>query len=441
MPIEDLLKMVGPVSEEDPIHKEIIKCVGCGLCLPHCPTYREVGTEMASPRGRITLAKEYFDGKLKITERFAEHLYLCLECLACETACPSGVKFHRIMEPARNDIEKSLERPFPEKLIRDIVFKEIFPYPKRLQLLFGLLRLYQVSGIQWLVRKTGLLSWISESLEKIEQMLPSVSSKNLRQSLKEVTPPLGGSKRYRVGFLSGCVMNLCFASINLSTVRVLARNGCEVVTPRFQKCCGALHMHNGVEETARQMARYNIDVFEKSQLEAIIVNSAGCGSALKEYGELLKDDPKYAEKAHAFSEKVRDVSEFLVQIDFAKPRIGLQKKVAYDDPCHLLHGQGVKFQPREILRAIPGLNLIEFRESDWCCGSAGIYNITHNDLSMRLLDRKMAHIKITGADLIATANPGCILQLQTGVKRAGLDMDVVHVVELLDQAYLSENRS
>jgi glycolate oxidase iron-sulfur subunit len=438
MPIEDLLKNVEVGLQEDSIHEEIIKCVGCGLCLPYCPTYREVGTEMASPRGRIALVKEYFDGKLKITPRFAEHLYLCLECLACETACPSGVKFHRIMEPAREAIEKNLERPFWDRMVRDMVFKHIFPYPKRLQLLAGFLRLYQVSGLQWLVRKTGLLRSISESLEEAEQMLPPIQPKALREALKEVTPPLGGRKQYRLGFLSGCVMNLVFTPINLATVRVLARNGCEVITPRFQKCCGALHLHNGETDIARQMARYNIDIFEKLQLDALLVNSAGCGSALKEYGELLKDDSRYAQKASAFSQKVKDISEFLVEIDFIKPQGAIYRKVTYDDPCHLIHGQGIKSQPREILKSIPGLEVIELKESDWCCGSAGIYNITHPELSMRLLDRKMAHVKATGADLLATANPGCILQLRWGAKRAGLKVDVVHIVELLDQAYSKE---
>jgi glycolate oxidase iron-sulfur subunit len=432
MPIEDLLKHIGTDFREDSVHEEIIKCVGCGLCLPYCPTYREVGTEMASPRGRIALAKEYFDGKLKITPRFAEHLYLCLECLACETACPSGVKFHRIMEPAREAIEKNLERPFRDRMVREIVFKHVFP------LLAEFLRLYQVSGLQWLVRKTRLLRLISKSLEEMEQMLPPVQPKALRDALKEVTPPLAGKKQYRVGFLSGCVMNLVFTSINLATVRVLARNGCEVVTPRFQKCCGALHLHNGEIHTARQMARYNIDIFEKLQLDAILVNSAGCGSALKEYGELLKDDPSYAPKALAFSQKVRDISEFLVEIDFIKPQGAIYRKVTYDDPCHLIHGQCIKSQPREILRSIPGLEVVELKESDWCCGSAGIYNITHPELSMRLLDRKIAHVKATGVDLLATANPGCILQLRWGAKRSGLKLDVVHVIELLDQAYSKE---
>lgn len=442
MPIEDLLKNIGIAPQKDPIHEEILKCIGCGLCLPYCPTYREIGTEMASPRGRISLIKGYLEGELKITERLAEHLYLCLECLACETACPSGVKFHRIMEPGREAVEKNLERPFLERLVRDIVFKSIFPYPKRLQLTFRLLKLYQASGAQWFIRKTGLLRKISEPLEQMEQMLPALPPKSLRGALKEVTPAFGGKTRYRVGFLSGCIMNLIFTPINLATVRVLARNGCEVITPRFQKCCGALHMHNGEGETARQMARYNIDIFEKSNLDAIIVNSAGCGSALKEYRELLKDDPEYAQRAQAFSQKVKDISEFLIEIDFIKPdknkssRHPLQKRVAYDDPCHLLHGQGIKWEPREILRAIPGIELIEIKESDWCCGSAGIYNITHHELSTRLLDRKMAHIATASVGLIATANPGCILQLKSGVKRAGLKLDVVHIIELLDQAYL-----
>jgi len=439
MPIKDLLKDVGAPPKEDPIYEEILKCVGCGLCLPHCPTYREVGTEMASPRGRISLIKEHLHGKLRITDRFAEHLYLCLECLACETACPSGVKFHRIMEPAREAIEKNLQRPPLERMLRDIVFKSIFPYPKRLQVLFQLLRIYQISGAQWLVRKTGLLGYISEPLKEMEQMLPRIPPRSLRQALKEVTPALGGGKRYRVGFLSGCVMNAALTPINLATVRVLARNGCEVITPRFQKCCGALHLHNGEGETARQMARYNIDIFEKAHLEVILVNSAGCGSALKEYGELLKEDPQYAQRAHAFSQKVRDISEFLVSIDFVKPDPGKPEarplRVAYDDPCHLLHAQGIKWEPRELLRAIPGLALIELRESDWCCGSAGIYNITQPELSMRLLDRKMSHVAATGADILATANPGCILQLSLGAKRAGLKLEVVHVIELLDRAY------
>jgi len=417
---------------DPPSYDRILGCIHCGLCLPKCPTYSVLGVEADSPRGRVYLIKSVADGVLPINEKFVEHMYMCLDCRACETACPSGVHFGEIMEAARGQIERNWKRSFLERFLRDAVFKGLFPYPKRLKLFAALLRFYQQSGLQSWVRRSGLLRVLPGNLEQMEQMLPPLPAPG--KDLEEVTPAKG-EKRYRVGFISGCVMNFMFPSINRATVKVLTENGCEVVTPRYQTCCGALNLHSGVREVAKQMARKNIDVFERAQVDYILINAAGCGSTLKEYGILLERDPTYAEKAKAFSRKMRDISEFLVEISFKKPTREIRKRVAYDDPCHLIHGQKISQPPRMLLQSIPGLELVEIKESDWCCGSAGIYNITHPEMSMKLLERKMANILATGAEVIATGNPGCILQIRLGVQKYGMPAEVLHPVELLAQAY------
>ncbi len=417
---------------DPPNYDRILGCIHCGLCLQKCPTYRELGVEADSPRGRIYLIKSVADGILSINEKFVDHMYLCLDCRACETACPSGVHFGEIMEAARGQIERNWKRPFLTRLIRDTVFKGIFPYPKRIKLLASLLRFYQRSGLQSFVRRSGLLKILPGDLEQMEQMLPPLPAS--AGNLPEVVPAKG-EKKYRVGLISGCVMNEMFPFIHQATLKVLTENGCEVVIPKYQNCCGALNIHGGVREVAKKMARNNIDVFERARVDFIIINAAGCGSTLKEYGILLEHDPNYAEKAKTFSRKVRDISEFLVKISFKKPTQEIRKRVTYDDPCHLIHGQKISKQPRIILESIPGLELVELKEADWCCGSAGIYNITHPEMSMKLLERKMACIKATQADIIATGNPGCILQIRMGVQKHGMSAEVLHPVELLAQAY------
>jgi glycolate oxidase iron-sulfur subunit len=412
-------------------------CIKCGFCLPKCPTYRETGLESASPRGRIHLMKLVAKGRLQAAE-IAEQLDLCLGCRACETACPAGVKFGRLLEAGREQTRQANGRSqggsWPERRGEQIFFSGLLPHLKRLDLGVDLLWLYQASGLQWLVRKSHLLRLFSKALPDLELLLPKLPPPYMRRGLQEQTPA-EGVEQHRVGFLAGCVMRSVFAHINAATVRVLARNGCRVIIPRGVGCCGALHAHHGDLAEARQIARQTISLFERYDLEAVIVNSAGCGAMLKEYGQLLADDPIYAERALAFSRKVSDVSEFLANLPLNLPMGKLPLRVAYDDPCHLLHGQGIGREPRQLLQQIPGVDLVSFLEADWCCGSAGIYNLTQPEMSRQLLDRKMRHITAVDPDVIASGNPGCMLQLGWGVKRAGLRAEVVHPIELLDRAY------
>ena len=411
-------------------------CIKCGFCLPKCPTYRETGLESASPRGRIHLMKLVAHGHLPADE-IIEQLDLCLGCRACESACPAGVKFGRLLEAGREQTLKASQRlrtaSWLDRTGERLFFSEILPYLKRLDLIVDLLWLYQVSGLRWLVQRSRLLSFFSKTLPNLELMLPTLPPPRLRRQLSAQTPAEGAERR-QVGFLAGCVMRSMFAHINTATVRVLARHGCRVIAPRDVGCCGALHAHHGDMTTARQFARQTVDGFDVDSLEAIVVNSAGCGAMLKEYGQLLADDPRYREKACAFSEKVRDVSEFLAAVPLDIPLTTLPLRVAYDDPCHLLHGQGISREPRQMLQRIPGIELVAVPESDWCCGSAGTYNLTQPEMSQRLLDRKMHHLAAVEPDVIATGNPGCLLQLGWGVKRSGLRAEVVHPIELLDRA-------
>jgi glycolate oxidase iron-sulfur subunit len=417
-------------------------CIKCGFCLPTCPTYRETGLESASPRGRIHLMKSVAKGRLPAAE-IATQLDLCLGCRACETACPAGVQFGRLLEAGREQTLAARRRsPHTSRLARTVerlFFAGLLPHVKRFDLLVDLLWLYQSSGLQWVVRGSRLLHLLSKTLVDLEWLLPPLPPPSTRRRLATQTPPLG-VERHRVGFLAGCVMRSVFAPTNAATVRVLANYGCRVITPRGAGCCGALHAHHGDLTAARQMARRTIEAFASHGFEAVIVNSAGCGAMLKSYGELLEDDPLYREKALAFSERVRDVSEFLAVLSPNVPLSRLPLRVAYDDPCHLLHGQGISREPRQLLRQIPDLELVPFPESDRCCGSAGIYNLTQPAMSQRLLDRKMAHLAAVEPDVIASGNPGCLLQLRWGARRAGLHAQVVHPIELLDRACRGDGR-
>jgi glycolate oxidase iron-sulfur subunit len=413
-------------------------CIKCGFCLPKCPTYRETGIESASPRGRIHLMKLVAKGRLQPEEIYAQ-LDLCLGCRACETACPAGVKFGRLLEAGREQTLQSSQLSWWQRLGPAIFFTALLPHLKRLDLLVDLLWLYQASGLPWLVHRSRLLSLLGRDLSGLASLLPDLPPPRVRQALREHAPADAPEQR-RVGFLSGCVMRSVFARTNASTIRVLTRNGCGVITPRQQGCCGALHAHHGDLASARALARRNIDVFGALGVEAVIVNSAGCGAMLKEYGHLLAADPDYATPAAAFSRQVRDISEFLAGLPLDTAMGELPLRVAYDDPCHLLHGQGIDHEPRQLLQQIPGLTLVPFSEADWCCGSAGVYNLTQPEMSRRLLDRKMHHIAAVSPDIIATGNPGCLLQLRWGAQRAGLRAEVVHPVVLLDRAYRRQGK-
>jgi glycolate oxidase iron-sulfur subunit len=414
-----------------PRRQDLDKCVHCGLCLNACPTYRELGVEMDSPRGRIYQMVQVAEGA-PITKAYQKHIDLCLACRGCETACPSGVKYGRLIEAARADIEQRTTRPLFERVARKVVFDYLLPSRTLLRLAGAGLWIYQRTGMQRLIRASGILGKLGD----IESLAPSVETPFFYRHMGRVFPARG-ERKHRVALLSGCIANICFARLNEATVRVLQANGCEVTIHDGQTCCGALHVHAGLRDRARQLARKNVDALADAGFDAILTNAGGCGSTLKEYDELLEHDPAYAERARRFVNLMKDVNEFLASIEL-NPRMGeVRGVVTYQDSCHLAHGQRVRSAPRELLRQVPGLTLKEMPMSDLCCGSAGIYNVLHTDMALALLDKKMRSVNSTGADRIVTANPGCMLQLRAGVERYGHGQRVSHVVEVLDEAYNS----
>ena len=426
------MPITGFSGPDAPNEEDIYKCVRCGLCSQVCPTYVELGSEPESPRGRLALMKAVTDGRLGMTQTLVGHLDLCLQCRACEAVCPSGVPFGRIMEAARTQIVAHTRLPWKNRLARFVGFRVLLRHVGLLRTLAWCLKFYQRSGVQAMVRGIGLLRPVS-ALERLEGQLPPLPK--FFSPPRNGVIPASGTMQRRVGMLSGCVMPLFYGPVNEATARVLARNGCEVVVPRNQGCCGALASHSGERATARDLARRNIDVFLDAEVEAIVVNSAGCGSAMKEYEELFKEDAVYREKAQRFAAKVRDVNEYLAALPLIPPTRETPLRVTYQDSCHLVHAQRIKEAPRTLLRAIPGVELVEMAGADMCCGAAGVYTLTHQEMSERLLERKMAQAAATQPDVIATANPGCMLQLEIGARRRGLSVRVAHVVELLDEAY------
>lgn len=417
-----------------PRQQDLDKCVHCGLCLNACPTYRELGIEMDSPRGRVYQMVQVANGA-PITDSYQEHIDLCLACRGCETACPSGVKYGRLIEAARADIEQRTSRPLLARIIRKFVFDWLLPSRKMLRMAGAGLWIYQRSGMQRLVRASGLLRG---KLRDMESLAPSVEAPSFYRHMGRVFPA-HGERKHRVVLLSGCIANICFARLNEATVRVLQQNGCEVTIHEGQTCCGALHVHAGLRETARKLARQNIDALADAGFDAILTNAGGCGSTLKEYDELLEHDPAYADRARRFVSLMKDVNEFLASIGL-NPRMGeVRGVVTYQDSCHLAHGQRVRSAPRELLKQVPGLTLKEMPMSDLCCGSAGIYNVVHTDMALALLEKKMRSVNSTRAERIVTANPGCMLQLRAGVQRHGQGQRVSHVVEVLDEAYRSSS--
>ncbi|MGD9651964.1 MAG: (Fe-S)-binding protein [Candidatus Dadabacteria bacterium] len=411
-------------------------CVHCGFCLSACPTYLETGSEMDSPRGRIYLMKSAGEGKIPLEGSLVEHLDKCLGCLACMPACPSGVQYGSLIEAGRSQIDRRYERPLSERLFRSLIFS-LFPYPGRLKLMMPFFYLYEKLGIRYLVESSGVLGMVSQNLAQMGEMLPKVGSPLPASPLPEVVPAKG-KRRYRVALLTGCVQSVFFTRTNEATVRVLAENGCEVVIPPAQGCCGALSVHSGRLSEGREFARGLIEKFEGLDADYLIINSAGCGSTIKEYGHILRDDPEYAARAEALSAKARDVMEFLSEAGLTGELKNLDIKVTYQDACHLGHAQRIKEQPRNVIRQIPGVELTELTESDVCCGSAGIYNLVEPDMSKRLLTRKTSHVAETGADYIVAGNPGCLLQIEKGIRQKGLRMKTAHPVELLDWSYRGE---
>jgi glycolate oxidase iron-sulfur subunit len=421
------LGAIGYDTHHPPSNELIDKCVHCGFCLPVCPTYVLWNEEMDSPRGRIYLMKMVADGTANINETWVNHFDACLGCMACVTACPSGVEYGKLIEATRAQIERRYTRPAAEKRFRRLLFS-IFPHPDRLRALLLPLRLYQKAGLQSLVRRAGIPKLFPARFRAMEALLPQVPA---QETLPELIPAQG-ERRRRVGLLLGCVQRVLFPQVNAATARVLAAEGCEVVAPKAQPCCGALLVHAGEEEQAVQLARQTIDAFEKAQVDAVIINAAGCGSNVKEYGHLLRDDPEYAERAKAFAAKCRDVSEFLAELEPRATRHPLPLRVAYHDACHLQHAQGVRLQPRTVLGRIPQLEVLEIPEAAICCGSAGIYNLVQPEAATELGDRKASHIAALEADIVVSGNPGCLLQLQSALARAGRTLQVRHFIELLD---------
>ena len=437
---------VGSPKEHSPLRQLdyalLQQCIHCGMCLPTCPTYDATKVERNSPRGRIALMRAIADHRLEATKIFAEEMYFCLGCLACETACPAGVKYAQLFEAAREEAEEAgvLQNPRRDT-IRSLILRGLFMHPRLLRSAGRLLWLYRAVGAQKLLRVLGLNRILPYRLRELERMTPTAKARFSGQLINPIERPMG-KITHRVAVLTGCVQDIAFSDINRDTVDVLLANGCEVYTPGVQSCCGSLHAHNGDTEAAKKLARRQLDAFELEKFDAVITNAAGCGSHLKSYGLLLAGDSKYCARAREWSLKVRDIHEWLCEIGFRRPRVGesriARRSVTYHEACHLCHGQKITRQPREILTAIPGLELIELPESMWCCGSAGIYNITQPEMAAKLQERKVRHIGQTGASIVATANPGCLLQLESGLRKFSQTIAVRHPISLLAEAYRSE---
>ncbi len=421
-------------SSFDPHHPPdtalIDDCVHCGFCLPACPTYVLWGEEMDSPRGRIYMMKKSTQGEAPLDQRFRLHMDNCLGCMACMTACPSGVQYDKLIEDTRAQVERNIPRSTADTLFRKLLFST-FPYANRLRLAALPMLLYQRSGLQRLVRATGVLRLLPKRMAAMESLLPRVPA-NLFQHLPTHVAATSAPRR-RVGMLSGCVQQVFFQHVNAATARVLAAEGCEVFIPQSQPCCGALMVHSGLEDQAAHFARQMIAAFESANVDTIVINAAGCGSTMKEYGHILRDDPVWAARAAAFSAKCKDISEILCDLPAQTPLHPLPMRVAYHDACHLRHAQAIHEQPRRLLSTIPGLEVVEVEEANLCCGSAGVYNLLNPEPASQLGDRKVEKLLATRAEAVVSANPGCLLQLMSGLRRRGQQtMPTFHMVELLD---------
>ena len=452
-PAEPLNREPGFRGVDVPAEADLYRCVHCGLCLSSCPTYSTLRVETESPRGRIALMKAVHEGRAGISSRIVSHWEMCLQCRACEAVCPSGVPYGRIMEYSRAQVLAQDKQGGNLKRIDRLFLRAALPHPRRLRLGAHLLRLYQKSGLRRLVRASGLLKLLPASLVGMEAQLPELTGPFFgprRPVYPAQNPPASpqadGATANRstptVGLLSGCVMPLMQGATMHAAVRVLTRNGCNVAVPPGQGCCGALNLHAGDLETARRLARRNIDIFLAAGAGKagfkIITASAGCGSNMKEYGELLKNDPEYAEPARRFSALTVDITEFLAALPLTPPTGRVPRRVTYQDPCHLAHAQRITQPPRALLQSIPGLELVEMEASTMCCGGAGIYAMTQPELAGQILAAKLENINNTGAAQVVTANPGCMLQIEQGLNAAGGRHRVKHVVDLLDEAYGGE---
>jgi len=432
---EFALTLSGFTATDKPQYDDYARCVHCGLCLNHCPTYRLWGQEADSPRGRIRQMLLVDQGRLEVGKTFVEHIDRCLDCRACETACPSGVEYGKLVELARAQIEQKYRRPFASRLLRNLVYRGLLPYPNRIAAVARCARLYQTTGLARAARRSGILRLLG--LGEREQLLPPIDRDFFFRECGK-TFPARGARRARVAFFAGCIAQVTFSELNRSTIRVLEANGCEVVVPAAQVCCGALAAHAGMRGIARRLARRNFEAFRAADFDAIITNAAGCGSTLKEYEQLFASESDEAAgaglaEAREFSSRVRDVTEFLAEIGLTAKLDSWPVRVTYQDSCHLAHGQKIREAPRKLLSSVPGLELIEMRLADQCCGSAGVYNVTETRASLELLAQKMDCARQTQAQVIVTANPGCLLQLRAGASMHGTGQEVLHVIELLDR--------
>lgn len=430
----DLLKGILP-------HEDIIEqCIHCGMCLAVCPTYSITQNERSSPRGRIRLIKYVADGNLPITSLFAEEMNFCLDCQACETACPAGVKYGSMVEAARVEIDNAGMSNKLGRFIKRFSFRYIVGSKFGMKFAARLLYIYQNFGIQKLLHSIGVMKLISKNLEEIDKLAPRVSRNFSDKYIKEIMKPEGEIK-HKTAFLSGCLMNVMFADINIDTVDVLLANGCEVITPKDQVCCGSLQAHNGDFETAKILIKKNIEVFDKYNFDYLVINSAGCGAFMKEYGHWMENDPVYAERAKKLSSRIKDITEFLVIIDNLEMKNRIEEIITYHDACHLAHTQKIVKEPRKVLSMLDGPELKELDESAWCCGSAGIYNVVRYDDSMKILERKMENIRKTKAKVVVTGNPGCLQQIQYGAKKFNVDVEVVHPVTLVKRGVVEKGKS
>ncbi|NJR49978.1 MAG: glycolate oxidase subunit GlcF [Leptolyngbyaceae cyanobacterium CSU_1_3] len=426
-------KFLGFDPNQPPDPALIDGCVHCGFCLSTCPSYRVIGKETDSPRGRIYLMDGVNEGEIPLSPATVQHFDSCLGCLACVTTCPSGVQYDKLIASTRSQVERNHDRPLPERLLRQLIFS-VFPYPQRMRMLLRPLGLYQKSGLQKMVRSLGFLKQISPQLSAMESMLPKISPQAFEDNIPALIPAQG-KKRYRVGMLLGCVQRLFNPDVNDATVRVLTANGCEIVVPRSQGCCGALSHHQGQEEQAKQFARQMIDSFADAEVDAVVVNASGCGHTLKEYAHILQDDPAYRDKAKAFVAQAKDVQEFLAAIGLTAKLFPLQDKplvMVYQDACHMLHGQKISLQPRQLLKQIPGVQLREPIDAALCCGSAGVYNILQPEVAEELGRQKVENLTNTGAQLIASANIGCYVQISKHLELQHKTTPVLHPMQLLD---------
>lgn len=425
-----------PIGQQIDYNK-FLDCVHCGLCTSACPTYLETGNENDSPRGRIYLMRAVVDGRYPLTDTIQKHLDLCLDCRSCETACPSGVQYGRLIEPFRVEtIQHERAQGKKPGWFQRLFLYGLFPYPGRMKWSLLPARWMQRLGLDKLMEKSGLLKLLPTPLQRANRLLPRLSP--APQPLPEVLPAIG-PKRARVGLFTGCVAEAMFAETNRATARVLQQNGCEVVIPRAQQCCGAIHYHSGAAEPAIRLARANFAAFPLADLDAVIINVAGCGSMLKDYGhmahEALPHDEATVKQLEAFAGKVQDIAEFLMKLGPVKPQGSLPIKATYHDACHLVHAQKIRQPPRQLLGLIPDLKLVPLTESDICCGAAGSYNLTQPDMADRLALRKVEHIRATGAEAVIMGNAGCSLQIQSTLREQGLDLPVLHPVDLLDLSY------